>query len=253
MNIVKAYSRTSFMSIFLVIVLLLALVDSAFYYGMNILFTHITFSIKAGSITYQATGLSEIISFIDNQLRYYFVPVSVCVFFSLGLMLWLFLKSSVKKLADQVKPQKSGPKQDDMEQKAAEKQKKELNDQRLFLHLFSVLQREGRLVDFFNENLDSYEDSQIGAAVRNIHENCNKTINKYISLKAVIDQDEGDNVTIEPGFDPGSIKLIGNVAGEPPFKGVLRHRGWQVIKLDLPKLSDTGKLQAISPAEVEIQ
>jgi len=253
MNFVKAYSRTSFMGIFLVIILLLALVDSAFYYGMNTLFSQITISIKAGSGTPQSPGLLEKIALIDQQLRYYFVPVSAGIFFFLGLMLWLYLKSAAQKLINQTKPSKNRVKPDDAEQKAAEKQKRKLNDQRLFLHLFSVFQREGRLMDFFSENLDDYEDSQIGAAVRNIHENCKKTINKYMNLEAVLDQNEGDTVTIEPGFDPGSIKLIGNVAGEPPFTGVLRHRGWQVTKLDLPKLSDTGKLQTISPAEVEIQ
>jgi len=253
MNSVKAYSRTSFMGIFLVIILLLALVDSAFYYGMNTLFSQITISIKAGSGTPQSPGLLEKIALIDQQLRYYFVPVSAGIFFFLGLMLWLYLKSAAQKLINQTKPSKNRAKPDDAEQKAAEKQKRKLNDQRLFLHLFSVFQREGRLMDFFSENLDDYEDSQIGAAVRNIHENCKKTINKYMNLEAVLDQNEGDTVTIEPGFDPGSIKLIGNVAGEPPFTGVLRHRGWKVTKLDLPKLSDTGKLQTISPAEVEIQ
>jgi hypothetical protein len=116
-----------------------------------------------------------------------------------------------------------------------------------------VFQREGRLIDFFSENLELYEDSQIGAAVRNIHENCKKTMSKYMTLQSVLEQNEGETVTVEPGFDPGSIKLTGNVSGEPPFTGILRHRGWRVSKLDLPKLSDTGRLQAISPAEVEIQ
>jgi hypothetical protein len=254
MNIDKAYSRTSFISIFLVIVILLALVDFAFYYGMDMIFSKITISMKAGSAGPELPGLMEKISRLDVVLRTYFVPVSAGVFLLFGLMLWLYLKSAVRKLANQAAtPLVKESKSDSVAQKAAEKQKKELRDQRHFIHLLSVLQREGRLVDFFSENLDEYEDSQIGAAVRSIHENCQKTINKYMTLKAIIDQNEGDNVIIEYGFDPNTIKLVGNVAGEPPFKGILRHRGWQVTKLDLPKLSDTGKLQAISPAEVEIQ
>jgi hypothetical protein len=32
------------------------------------------------------------------------------------------------------------------------------------------------------------------------------------------------------------IKLIGNVSGQPPFAGVLRHRGWVVTRIDLPAL-----------------
>ena len=208
---------------------------------------------KAGSGAPEMIGMMEKITRMDFLLRTYFIPVSAAIFLLFGLLLWLYLKSAVQKMANQGKPSKIEIKSDNVAQKAAEKQKKELNDQRLFIHLLSVFQREGRLVDFLSENLDDYEDSQIGAAVRNIHENCKKTINKYMTLKAIIDQNEGEDVNIEPGFDPNTIKLVGNVAGEPPFKGVLRHRGWQVTKLDLPKLSDAGKLQAISPAEVEIQ
>jgi hypothetical protein len=253
MNIGKEYSRASFISIFLVIVLLLALMDVAFYYGMNIIFSKLTISIKAGSAKPDLPGLMGKIVYMENLFRYYFIPVSTGVFLLFGLILWLYLKSFVQKLEVHTKPQKNRSKPDDEEQKAAERKKNELNHQRLFLHLLTVFQREGRLVDFLSENLDLYEDSQIGAAVRNIHENCKKSMAKYMTLHSVLEQNEGENVTVEPGFDPGSIKLIGNVSGEPPFKGVLRHRGWQVSKLDLPKLSDTGKLQAISPAEVEIQ
>lgn len=253
MNIGKAYSRASFISIFLAIVLLLALVDVAFYYGMNIIFSKLTISIQAGSVKSDLPGLMGKIVYMENLLRYYFIPVSTGVFFLFGLILWLYLKSFVQKLEAHIQPQKNRSKPDDEEQKAAERKKNELNQQRLFLHLLTVFQREGRLVDFLSENLDLYEDSQIGAAVRSIHENCKKTMAKYITLQPVLEQNEGEKVMIESGFDPGSIKLTGNVSGEPPFNGVLRHRGWRVSKLDLPKLADTGKLQAISPAEVEIQ
>ncbi len=59
-------------------------------------------------------------------------------------------------------------------------------------------------------------------------------------------------MTIEPGFDIDSIKLIGNVSGEPPFKGVLKHRGWKAGKNEIPKLSDIQDAGIIIPAEVEI-
>ncbi len=253
MNIGKTYSRASFISIFLVIVLLLALVDAAFYFGMNTIFSKLTISIKAGTGKTDLPGLMEKIVHTENLLRYYFIPVSAGVFLLFGLLLWLYLRSFYGKLEAHTRPQKIQSKQDDEEQKAAERKRNELNHQRLFLHLLTVFQREGRLIDFFSENLELYEDSQIGAAVRNIHENCKKTMAKYMTLKSVLEQNEGESVTVEPGFDPGSIKLTGNVSGEPPFTGTLRHRGWRVSKLDLPKLSDTGRLQAISPAEVEIQ
>ena len=253
MNMGKVFSRKSFIGIFLVMVLLLALVDAAFYFGVNTMFEKITIMMKINSKTVQMPGLLQKINDMDYLLRVYFIPASVGTFLLLGLFLWLYLKSVVNKLAGSEKPVSSAARKADPDQLAAEKRKKEQHDRKLFVHLLSVLQREGRLIDFFAENLDDYDDAQIGAAVRNIHENCKKTVDKYIQLKAVIDQNEGDEVVVESGFDPNAVKLVGNVAGDPPFKGILRHRGWQVTKLDLPRLSEAGDLQAISPAEVEIQ
>ena len=97
-----------------------------------------------------------------------------------------------------------------------------------------------------------YEDAQIGAAVRNIQETCQKSLNDYLDLKAVIDQEEGEAVTIQAGFDANAIKLTGNVTGEPPFKGILQHRGWQISNFSLPALSGTQNPNIIAPAEVEI-
>jgi hypothetical protein len=125
-------------------------------------------------------------------------------------------------------------------------------DTRVFLHLLSVLQREGRLLDFFSEKLEGYDDAQIGAAVRGIHESCQKALKKYLRLKTVLTSEEGAEVTVEPGFDPSAIKLVGNVTGEPPFRGILRHQGWRAEKVELPVLSGGQTPSIISPAEVEI-
>jgi hypothetical protein len=127
-----------------------------------------------------------------------------------------------------------------------------LDDQRRAIHLLSLLQREGRLVDFLKEDLKPYDDAQIGAAVRNIQESCQKTLNEYITLKAVLEQEEGNEVTIQPGFDVSAIRLTGNVTGSPPFKGILQHRGWQVTKFSMPSVSATQNPNIVSPAEVEI-
>lgn len=130
---------------------------------------------------------------------------------------------------------------------------KRIKDQRLFLHMVSLLQREGRLIDFFAEDLSSFDDAQIGGAVREIHRTCRKVVEKSLSLKPVIDNIEGETVSIQPGFDPGAVKLVGNVSGNPPFTGVLRHRGWQAGKLEMPTLSSSLDPTIIFPAEVEVQ
>src|SRR5689334_23353693 len=42
------------------------------------------------------------------------------------------------------------------------------------LRLLALLQREGRLLDFLLEDIQSYPNEQIGVAVRDIHRSCHK-------------------------------------------------------------------------------
>jgi hypothetical protein len=122
------------------------------------------------------------------------------------------------------------------------------------VQILSVLQREGRFVDFLQEDLGLYDDSQIGAAVRGIHEGCRQALKDYVQLKPVYEESEGTQVTVPQGFDAKAIRLTGSVSGDPPFEGVLRHRGWKVVRMELPKLAADKKSDWIlAPAEVEIE
>jgi Domain of unknown function (DUF2760) len=67
----------------------------------------------------------------------------------------------------------------------------------------------------------------------------------------VLEDEEGRPVTIDRGADPASVKVVGSVAGAPPYRGVLRHRGWQATRVDLPPLPSAGRT-ILAPAEVEI-
>jgi hypothetical protein len=107
-------------------------------------------------------------------------------------------------------------------------------------------------MDFLGEDLSAYDDAQIGMAVRSIQENCKSVIEKQIRPKAVMDAQEESEVTVEAGFDPNAIKLVGKVTGEPPFTGILRHKGWRAAEMELPTLSDKDDPLVIAPAEVEI-
>jgi Domain of unknown function (DUF2760) len=120
------------------------------------------------------------------------------------------------------------------------------------VQMLAILQRDGRLIDFITEDIAPYKDAQIGAAARDVHESCRKAIDHYLRLEPVIDSEEGQPVTIEPGFDPAAIKLIGNVTGHPPLRGLLRHRGWRVARVELPPLPENHGRSIIAPAEVEI-
>lgn len=117
--------------------------------------------------------------------------------------------------------------------------------------LLSLLQRKGRLVDFLQEDLSLYDDAQIGAAVRGVHEGCKSVLSEHVRLRPVLDSEEGSPVTVPVGFDPAEIQITGDVRGEPPFRGTLRHRGWRIERIDLP-LKTSAENRVLAPAEVEI-
>jgi hypothetical protein len=122
------------------------------------------------------------------------------------------------------------------------------------VQLLALLQREGRLIDFLSEDIAPYQDAQVGAAVRELHASCRKALAQYVTLEPVIDGEEDRPVTVEEGFDPAAVKLVGNVTGRPPMRGLLRHRGWRVAETNLPSLPPRGAGRAVvAPAEVEIQ
>ncbi len=120
------------------------------------------------------------------------------------------------------------------------------------LQLLALLQREGRLVDFLHEDISGYDDADIGAAVRDIHKGCRKVVLEHFGVEPVLDADENEAVTVDTGFDPGRIRLTGNVSGTPPFKGTLRHHGWRAAKVSLPALADGMDMTVVQPAEVEL-
>jgi hypothetical protein len=120
------------------------------------------------------------------------------------------------------------------------------------LQMLALLQRDGRLIDFLEENISPYPDAQLGAAVRSIHESCRKVLDEYVKLEPVLNSEEDQPVTVQAGFDPAAIKFIGNAVGQLPVRGVLRHKGWQVKEVNLPPLPQGAGRKVIAPAEVEI-
>jgi hypothetical protein len=120
------------------------------------------------------------------------------------------------------------------------------------LQLLGLLQQEGRLVDFLEEDVAQYSDAEIGAAVRVVHEGCRKALHEHITLVPIRQETEGARITLEPGFDASAMRPTGNLVGEPPFTGTLAHRGWRASEVRLPKLAKGHDVQVIAPAEVEL-
>jgi hypothetical protein len=121
------------------------------------------------------------------------------------------------------------------------------------LSLLAALQREGRLIDFLQEPIAAYGDAQIGAAVRDVHRQCHGVLDRMFGLRPALDAAEGAAVSVPAGPDAARYKLVGNVAGEPPFQGKLCHHGWEATRCELPEWTGGERAAMIvAPAEVEI-
>ncbi|MFK7985167.1 MAG: DUF2760 domain-containing protein [Sandaracinaceae bacterium] len=120
------------------------------------------------------------------------------------------------------------------------------------LQLLGLLQREGRFIDFLEEDVSGFSDEEIGAAARVVHDGCKKALDEHFTIEAVHERDEGDSVRVEEGFDPHAIRLTGNVVGEPPYSGEVTHRGWKCTDVRLPKMSENHDPSVVAPAEVEL-
>ena len=120
------------------------------------------------------------------------------------------------------------------------------------VQMLALLQRDGRLIDFLTEDVAPYPDAQLGAAVRSVHESSRLVLERYVKLEPIIESDEDSPVTVPVGFDPASIKVIGNATGKPPLRGLLRHRGWRAAQVDLPSLPEGSGRSVVAPAEVEV-
>jgi Domain of unknown function (DUF2760) len=120
------------------------------------------------------------------------------------------------------------------------------------LQLLSLLQREGRLVDFLQQDIASFPDADVGVAARVVHEGCRRALREHASIEPVRAETEGARVKLDAGFDADAVKLVGDVKGEPPWSGTLRHRGWRATRLELPRLVGEHDAHVLAPAEVEL-
>lgn len=125
-------------------------------------------------------------------------------------------------------------------------------DVRSALQLLGLFQQEARLIDFLSEDIRPHTDAEIGAAVRVVHEGCRRVLDQHLRLQPVLEGLEGSPITVEKGFNAGEIRLSGNLVGEPPFHGTVRHRGWRVAGIQLPLLLEGHDPAILAAAEVEL-
>jgi len=138
--------------------------------------------------------------------------------------------------------------------------------------LLAALQREARFLDFLMEKLDGYDDAQVGAAARTVHDECAAVVARMFDVQPLRTEDEMSQITVGTGCcaggigvarladrstcptgNSGLVQLVGNVSGNAPYTGRLTHCGWIAKKCELPTWSGTPESALVlAPAEVEI-
>lgn len=118
--------------------------------------------------------------------------------------------------------------------------------------LLSILQQEGRFVDFIHEDVAGFSDAEVGGAARVVHEGCRKALLRYLKFEPLEKREEGAPMEVASGFDYGRIRLTGNVTGNGPYKGTLAHPGWVLTEIRLPSYGGAVEKGVVAPAEVEI-
>lgn len=120
------------------------------------------------------------------------------------------------------------------------------------LQLLSLFQREGRFVDFLEEDVAGFSDADIGAAARVVHGGCRKALRDHVKLEPVRAEDEGAKVEVPADASPAELKLTGDVQGKGPHTGTLRHRGWRAVEIKLPTAIAGHDARIVAQAEVEL-
>jgi hypothetical protein len=119
----------------------------------------------------------------------------------------------------------------------------------------AALQEKGRLVDFLMDDINAYDDAQVGAAARVVHAGCKAVLDEHFRIRPVREGGEGSRVQVDAGYSADEYRLLGKISGQAPFTGILVHHGWKTDSVKLPTIlrASADRLPAIAPAEVELK
>ena len=124
------------------------------------------------------------------------------------------------------------------------------------LVLTSLLQEQGRFLDFLMDDITAYSDAQVGAAARVIHQGCKAVLVDAFAPAAVSEVAEQSAITLDPDFDKAAYRLSGPVIGEPPYTGTVQHKGWRPTHYKLPEYQGNLSSAAdyvFAPAQVGVR
>jgi hypothetical protein len=89
-----------------------------------------------------------------------------------------------------------------------------------------------------------------------VHQGCKAVINECLALAPAHAGPEGDRITVDPAADPNRYRLQGKLAQQPPYSGVVVHRGWKTTRLTLPRHTrpiDPSGETIVAPIDVEVR
>lgn len=177
---------------------------------------------------------------------------------ALGLPLALLLWQMIQISRDGAAKQQDTPSAPETQPSAAAVQQdpRKLQDAAV-IQFLARLQDKGRLIDFIMDDMTPYGDEQVGAAARIVHQGCQEVLGDFFTIAPLHDGAEEESITLSQGYDSSSYRLIGRVPEQPPYHGVVLHRGWVTHSVNLPRVSAADLMEddafVIAPAEVEIE
>jgi hypothetical protein len=118
-------------------------------------------------------------------------------------------------------------------------------------YVLSLLQRRARLVDFAQQDIVSFDDEDVGAAARVVHEGLGQALQELGAIEPAVHGEEGQPYEVQADYDPRCLKLSGESLPEPPCRGILRHAGWRMRLAQLPSPLPEHDPTVLAQAEVE--
>lgn len=120
------------------------------------------------------------------------------------------------------------------------------------LQMLALLQKEGRLIDFINEDVTPFSDEQVAAAARVVHQGVKKALAEHVTFTPISPVAEGEAIALQADYKRSEYQLVGNVTGQAPFNGTVIHKGWKVSEMTLPAVVEGTDLNVVAAAEVEL-
>ena len=120
------------------------------------------------------------------------------------------------------------------------------------LAVLSLLQREGRLIDFLQEDVAAFSDAEVARPPWVVHAGCRRHSRITSPSNRRSRTPKARRSKCRRALTPAIAAMTGNVAGQPPFRGTLKHHGWAATSVRLPAVSEALDPRVLVAAEVEL-